>query len=1036
MHARSFSFTPFFTRVSMSNLRRYLFVMLAAASPLLLHAQSGRGIITGKVTEAGSGVGIAEAQLNVVGTSIGGSTRGDGTFTLRNVPSGTVELRVLRIGYSERKRSIQVRAGQTTTADFSLGKAAIQLAPIVTTATGAQRRAEVPNQISSIDVSKAIEESPIATIADALVSKVAGVSIIGGSSVGSGTRIRIRGTASLSQGNDPIYILDGVRISGGNQQAFGTGGAPAGRLNDINPEDIENIEVLRGPAASATYGTDAATGVIVITTKRGRVGVPRWNVYTEQGTQQDRNTYPLAYTLWGRNAAGTQIDCNIQSLAAGTCRPDSLTTFNVWSDPRSTPLKDGYRNQYGMNVSGGSDAVGYFVSAESEGTSGTLTIPQFELGRLARANVSTVSAWLNPNDYSRQGLRANLDLRVSPALTIPIRNYFNRSFFRNPQDGNNTTGLGSHAFGGAGTYNRLTGADTLGGYRLFTPGDIFQQTNEQETYRYIGAINPTYAPTSWLTTRAALGFDFTSGTESNRCLRDQCPNFGQNRLGFVSTSRTRLFQYTGEVTATASYTLFGSASLRSTAGFQYVQTSSDAVNSSGSQLPPGGLTISQGSVPGASEGTTIAKTAGYFFEQNLQLFDRLNLVGSVRGDQNSAFGKNFGTVLYPRAGVAYQLDQEKWFPLQSKIGQLRLRASWGQAGLRPGTTAALPFFAANAYRTGSAEVPGVIFQQLGDANLRPETVTEAEGGLDLNMFNDRFTLTVTRYRKVSDDAIVSRVVAPSFGTGTTTQSTNLGAVTNHGWEGIITVRPIDTAPFGFDLTVNGSYNTNNLDDLGVDAAGNPIPPIIGTSIRQTAGFPLNGYWQRRYAFNDANGDGLIAVAEIQPDTNISYLGYSAPRTEISSQAGVDLFNKRIRITALFDFRGGYLIDNTTERFRCLTRVNSRERIDPTAPLERQARCAAAQLPGALQTFAGYLERGDFVRFREIAMTWRVPERLITKLPRFRNATITASGRNLARWTKFTGVDPETFGGGLGNVQDEFQVTPPLATFALRFNLGF
>jgi TonB dependent receptor len=295
---------------------------------------------------------------------------------------------------------------------------------------------------------------------------------------------------------------------------------------------------------------------------------------------------------------------------------------------------------------------------------------------------------------------------------------------------------------------------------------------------------------------------------------------------------------------------------------------------------------------------------------------------------------------------------------------------------------------------------------------------------------------VTHYRKVSRDAIVSRVVAPSFGTGSTTQSTNLGSVTNNGWEGIVTVRPIDRPQLGLDLTVNGSFNTNNLDDLGRDALGNPIPPIIGNPVRQVQGFPLNGYWQRKYSFSDANSDGLIAVSEIVPDTNISFLGYSAPRTEVSTQAGLDLLNRRIRVTALFDFRGGYLIDNTTERFRCVTRVNSQERVDPSAPLDRQARCAAAQLPGALQTFAGYFESGRFVRFRELAVTWRVPERYLKRLPRVRNATITGSGRNLALWTNYTGVDPETFGGTLGNVQNEFQVTPPLSTFALRFNFGF
>lgn len=1016
----------------MSTLRRLAVALLTVIAAVSLPAQGTRGTITGRITEANGSTPIGDAQIAIIGTALGTQTREDGSYTLRNVPAGTAVVRVLRIGYTDQRRTVTVRAGESLIANFTLARAAVILAPVVTTATGSRDRGDVPNQISSIDAAKVIEEAPIQTVADLLVSKAAGVSLLGGSSVGAGNRVRIRGTASLSLSNDPIYIIDGVRLAGGNTQAFGTGSAPGGRLNDINPDDIENIEVLKGPAASATYGTDAATGVIVITTKKGRNGAPRWNTYTEQGLMQDRNTYPEAYTMWGRNAAGAQIDCNIQSIAGGTCRPDSLTTFNLWDDPRATPLKDGYRYAYGANLSGGTDAVRYFVSGEREQTDGTLTVPQFELDRFRRNQINVNPLWTNPNSFGRWGVRANLEMRPRSSLTIPVQTYFNSSKFQNPQDGNNTNGLGSHAFGGAGTFNRLTGTDTLGGYRLFTPGDIFQQTTLQSNYRFIGSTAPTWTPTSWLSLRGVAGIDFVSGTETNRCLRDECPNFGQNRLGFVNVSRSRSFQYTGEASATASFRPRDDLSLVTIAGFQYVNVTTDNANATGAQLPPGGLTVTQASVPGSSEATTIAKTAGYFIEQRVKLWDRWNIEGSVRGDQNSAFGRNFGTVLYPRVGTSYQFRENE----RSVVNMFRVRAAWGQSGLRPGTTAALPFFAANAFRSNATDIPGVIFQQLGDLNLRPETMTEAEGGFDVGIFNDKLTLTVTHYRKVSEAALFNRVIAPSIGTGTATQSDNLGSVSNRGWEVLLNARPIDRKHFGLDFVVNASFNENTLEDLGVDDNGTPIPPIIGALTRQTTGFPLNGIWQRQFTYADANGDGMIAISEVTPDTAITFLGYSQPTREISLQSGVDLFDRSVRLSALFDYRGGYYIDNTTERFRCQTRVNSRERIDPTAPLDRQARCAAAQLPGAVQTFVGYAEAGDFVRLREIAVTYRVPPNFVRRIGPFSTATITGSGRNLLKWTKFTGVDPETAGGGLGNVQDEFQVTPPLTAFTLRVNLGF
>jgi TonB-linked SusC/RagA family outer membrane protein len=1021
----------------MSFLRRWLPALLAVLVPLGAQAQGARGIVTGKVVESESRLPIAAAQVTVVGTTITTTTRPDGSYRIPNAPAGSIELRVLRIGFSDTRRTVRVVAGQVVSLDIPMQKVAVNLTPVVTTATGTQDRSVVPNQIPTLDVTKLVDEAPIQNVADVLVSKVAGVSLQGGSSVGAGQRIRIRGTASLSLGNAPIVIIDGVRANSDNQQAFGTGGSPTSRLNDINPDDIETLEVLRGPAASATYGTDAATGVIVITTKRGRAGAPRFNFYTEQGLVQDRNEYPTAYTMWGRNAAGTASqDCFNITIAAGTCRPDSLTTFNLWRDPRASPLKDGYRFVYGANVSGGTEASQYFVSAETEGTSGTLTIPQFDQARLRRQGVTIDEKWLNPNDYTRSGARVNLDIRLPADVQLPIRTFFSTTFFRNPQDGNNTNGLGSHAYGGPGTFNRTTAAgDSLGGYRLFTPGDMFQQTTEQVAHRFVGSINPQWTPTSWLVARAALGIDFASATETNRCLRDQCPNFGQNRLGFVNISRTRDFRYTAEATATATFRLASWLNSRTTGGFQFVNNTGDNLNASGNQLPPGGLTITQASVYSANEGTFIARTAGLFVEQNLTFRNNFTLRGSLRGDNNSAFGQNFGTAYYPSVGATWSLQEEKWFPFKSTVNQFRLRTSWGRAGLRPGTTAALPFFASNVFRAAGADAPGLIFQQLGDISLRPETLTEWEGGLDVNLFRDRITLEVNRYDRRSEDAIVNRVVAPSFGTGTATQATNLGSVRNWGWEARLFTQVVDTKPFGLDVTFNFSRNDNRLRTLGTDATGNPIPPIIGNLIRQVPGFPLNGYWQRRYTYDDANGDGLIAPAELRPDTTIGFLGYSIPRNELSTILGGEFFGRRVRVQALFDYRGGHFIDNGTERFRCDTRNNARERVDPTASLERQARCAALFLPAATRTQFGYLEPGDYLRFRELAVTWRVPEDWARKVVRSRSLTVTASGRNLATWTKFTGVDPETTG-PLGNVADEFQVTPPLSFFTLRFNIGY
>ncbi len=1007
---------------------------MLAVSTTIAEGQT-TGTITGRVLDAAGGTPIANSAVTVAGTTIRALTGEDGRYTLRNVPVGAATIRAVRLGYSEFSRQITVTAGDAVALEIGLIKVAFDLTAIVTTATGDQRRLEVPNQIAQIDANKAIESAQISNVGDLLIGKAAGVQILPGTGVNAASRIRIRGTSSISLSNDPIVFVDGVRINS-STSGFGNGGAPTGRLNDINPEDIETIDVIRGPAASATYGTDAATGVIVITTKRGRAGAARWSVYTEQGITQDRNTYPDAYTAWGKLANqsnpannGRASDCQINTIAAGTCVVDSITTFNLWKDPRASPLRTGTRQQYGISVAGGSEAATYFVALEREGTVGTFGLPEFERDRFARQGIPIADYVEDPNVFSRVGLRMNLDLNLGRGLQVPIRSYFLTSQQRAPEDGNNTVGLGSHAYGGPGTPNRVLGTDSLYGYRQFTPGDIFQESNEIDLQRWIGSISPVWTPTSWLTARGNAGLDFSMESYEGACLLNQCTNFGQRRLGFKNTERARTFQWTADWSATGSFRPTDFLSTRTTAGFQYVYRFDDAYSANAAQLPPGGATLSQGAVPSVGEGTTVSKTAGVFVEQNLQLFDKFDIVGSVRGDQNSAFGQNFGTAYYPRAGVSYRVSQEDWFPLRDQINLFRLRSSWGQAGIRPGTTASLQFFGSNVYRDAAADVPGLIYQTLGNLNLRPETVTEIEGGFDVGLFNDRITTSLTYYNKRSSDAIVNQTLAPSLGTGATTRATNLGAIRNWGWEYLVTAQPIAYDRFAWDFTVNGSYNSNEVLDLG----GNPA----GTgSIRNAEGYPINSVWDRPYTYEDRNGNGMIEISEVTVDPEQRYLGYSTPRAELSIQNGFDLLSDRqIRVTFLVDGKLGGLINNTTERFRCATRLNAQERIDPSAPLDRQARCAAFQKPGTESTNFGYFEPTDYWRLREMAVTWRVPERWVSALPKFRTSTITLSGRNLKLWSDFTGVDPETTS-SVGNTQDEFQITPPLQTWTLRFNFGF
>ena len=345
-----------------SRLRRTL-VPVAGALVLFAGHAVAQGSIAGRVSARETGTPLPETRacssLERVSSQAPAPT--GFRYTLRAVPAGTWDVRVLRVGYEEQKQSVSVTNGGTATADFVMTTAVVKLTEIVTTATGEQRRVELGNSVSTIDVASRAQSAPTTSMATMLVGQAPGVQVMPGNTTGTGARIRIRGVNSLTLANDPIYIIDGVRMTSSNGSASSnifTGGQVQSRAEDINPDEIESLEVVKGPSAATLYGTDAANGVIVIHTKRGRAGDTRYAVTGEDGVIKDFNTYPTAYTLWGHAPAGSTRNClnpllSQTSATTGLCVADSLTSFNLWSTDRTTPLGTGRRKKGAVQISGG-----------------------------------------------------------------------------------------------------------------------------------------------------------------------------------------------------------------------------------------------------------------------------------------------------------------------------------------------------------------------------------------------------------------------------------------------------------------------------------------------------------------------------------------------------------------------------------------------------------------------------------------------------------------------------------------------------------
>ncbi len=990
---------------------------------------------------------LASVQVSVVGSNIGGVTNREGVYSLRGVTAGDVSIRVISLGYGEQTQRISVVAGQTATLDFALTPSAILLSGVVVTATGEQRRIEVGNSVALINASQIVETGAVSNMADLLTARTAGVLVVPGTQTGAGTRIRIRGNSSLSLTNNPIYVIDGVRVEGTTgSSSVSVGGTTVTRVQDINPEEIESIEVVRGPSAATLYGTDAANGVIVIRTKRGIAGQTQWTWYTEHGGVTDRNKYPDAYWGWrtGPTAGTTSsrtnfVQCILTQVAAGVCQQDSVTVYNLHNDPEATPFGTGYRQQQGLQVRGGSETVRYFLHGEYESEDGVHKVPEFDRRWLARNAITLRPEEEKPNGLTRTTARSNIDIMLGPKADLAVSAGFIQMGIRLPRsDDSGVPGLATNTYGGPG-YRYMFNAqgDTLFGYRTVTPRETYRTSTRQDINRFVGSTTANWRPMDWLSGRATFGMDFVSRKETQICRFLECPVSGTDHLGFKRDNRTNMFGHTVDAALTATRDVSSEIATRTTVGVQFNRNTFDRNGALGRELPPGATTITAGAIQTADESNSETRTIGGFIEQHVAFRDRLFLTGAVRSDRNSAFGADFSTVFYPKFSASWVVSDEDFFPAWSWVDQLRLRTAYGASGVQPSTTAAVEFYSPITHAIGeSGDVPGLVYSTLGNRDLKPERSAEIEAGVDGSFFGNRLSTEVTYYSKRSTDALISRILPPSIGTGATARFENLGEVRNWGWEALITAQLLQGPSFGWDVALNGSFNQNELVNLG------GVPPIVSATQQNREGYPLFGWWGRRLlGWDDKDGNGIISYSanpdlnEVFVGTEPEFLGPSLPPREVVLTSGFDFFNQRVRLSAQMDYKGGHHLYNNTERIRCQSRGNCRGLIDPTAPFFEQARTVAVRQFGTAIGGGGFMEKGDFIRLREVSLSFRGPDAWASRVGA-RSMRAVVSARNLGiLWTEYSGVDPEAFGTTV-NAPSEFQAFAPPTFITFRLQLGF
>jgi TonB-linked SusC/RagA family outer membrane protein len=1003
-----------------------LSVLSILAAPLATQAQSGT--ISGQVFDRATRAPVAEAAVLVVGTVRNGRTNDEGRYRIVGVRPGTYLVRVTRLGYSAESMPVTVTAGSDAVMNFDIGQSAVRIDEVVVTATGeSQRKRESGNIVSTVNVTPELLANTT-TLSQMLTAKAPGVYVnSSGGTTGSASRIRIRGANSVSLTNEPLVLVDGVRANSdiAGTGTLGVGGQQSSRLNDINPDDIESVEIIKGPAAAALYGTAAANGVVQIRTKRGRAGGTRWSVYSEAGSQADVITYPAnwarvdtstATSLAARNLAF--VACTLDGQTRGTCIPNAVDSLSSWNPlENASPFITGYRSSVGLSVSGGGEAATYFISGDVDRDQGVY----------------------EPNHLRRISVRGNLTSQLRNNVTTQLSTNYAASRLEFPQNDNNilgvvSSGLLGSAFDNASTRGYLSGQ---------TPQEVFAIDTREHVERFIGSSLTTWQALSWLSGTFQAGVDFLD----RRNKGTTPPNvvfFSPSTVeGSRNSNAAQLWTYTanGSMTGTRNFT---STLLSSTTvGVQFNREVVEGTQAFGAKLLAG-----TGSLQGTAARFAVAesnsdnRTLGALIQQQLAWNDRLFATLALRTDNNSAFGADFGWVKYPAASLSWVISEEAFFPKVEAISSLRLRTAYGQSGQRPQFRDAISFFNTQTVTTPAGDVPGIQVGGTGNTLLKPERSGEFEMGFELGLLRERISVDFTMYDKRTRDLLIAQPLPPSLGIATS-QFRNLGESSNKGFEVQVFGQVAEVRNARLDLTIGASTNRNRLEKIGTLPTGDPIPPVVFGIQRHAEGFSLGGYWDEGYIFEDKNGDGIISRLNCPGQTAqrggpeceilmqpLTYLGNPIPKFELSLNPRLTLMD-RIEIGALFDHKAGFKQFNNTARFRC-NFGNCQEAYDASVSLADQAR----NLAHLMASDAGYIEDSKYTKLRELTVSFTAPREWASRA-RAREMRLTLAGRNLKTWSNYSGFDPEVNSTPTAAFStSDFLTQPPLRVFSARLTLGF
>ena len=976
-------------------------ILIAAAAVLFLAVggntamAQGTREVTGKVTLSG-GTPLQDAAVAVLGQAIGVRTNEQGDFRLR-VPAGDVTVQARAIGY--KRVTTRVPAGQTRV-NFTLDKDVLQLEGV--TVTGVASTIEKRSAATAISAVTAADLTrvPSVSLENSLQGKVVGASInMNNGAPGGGGQVQIRGASSLIGRIDPLFVVDGVIISNSvrsNGLATVTGSLNSGeengtnRLADINPADIENVEVLKGAAASAIYGSQATNGVIVITTKKGQMGQPKFNLTQRFGTYQlirergSRHFTPAT----AADMAAAYADPNVTAVVASAC-----TTTCAWYDyqkelyGRTDPSSETI-----LSLSGGANNSRYFVSMHDNQEAGIA----------------------NNTGARRQSVRANLDQAVGSKLTFNIGANVMRSYSKRGIS-NNDNALSSpiYAFAYTPSLVNLNAKNTSGLYPLnvfqgvLSTSNPFQtfdlMKNDEDVYRMIVSSRVNWS--AYSDSHNNINVSFTGGAD-----RSSTEGYivAPQTLQFQMAHTTQGGSFPGTVIQGNGTNLFTNATFGGTWAFTGtgwtstfqtgLQTENRGANDYtiwGRGLGPQQVDAAGAANTAVANSRTLVANQAYYLQEEAQLLnEKLYVSAAVRGERSSVNGDRNQIYTFPRFAASYRWTDPKFIPFTDEI---KFRANYGQSGNQPGYGVRDLTIASYGLIGGLAGfgVPSTV----GNNKIAPERLAENEYGVDMSFLKERAHIEATYFKRDITDLLVRPVLASS--TGITQTTVNGGVMASKGYEIGLTYSILQGSNLTWLSRVNWTQNSARITKFpdGV------LPFTIGAAggfgnafgrLRFQPGFPVSQIYGN---YTDPT-TGKVTPNYPIADANPTYL------MSFSNEWSY----KRLSVSALIDYRrGGSLSNMTLQIFDEGLNTWDYDKPSPTAGKALGA-YRYDSWNGGNNTLQ-YIHNGSYTKVREINVGYEVSQHWVSMVPGAKSLRVSVSGRNLWIISGYNGFDPEVNNGG-------------------------